>query len=646
MKNIAVLTYSFIFESINDIISGITKYFDSKEDFRVFVTQIRSPYNTEGKYGYQYWNLTNLLKAEDIDGFIVLAGSFGDYIKRTIKDINVNNRPVVSISQDLGIENSRYTICKPEKVYSEVISHLKNKHGCSKIGYFSARNARSEESFRRYDAFFSAMEANNLKVDEDIIFDGYYTQESVHEIFNEKIRRKEDVKFDAVLCANDAMAAGAITCLQNIGLKVPEDVKVIGFDNGFLTKVSKPSLSSIDQQMIYQGEKAASLICDMLEGKNIPRENEIELKPVFRQSCGCGNNNIDENNEEIDLLEQYNNTVENNNRISYLFDCVNSKTTLGQYAENLQDLKKLTCFDTISIFLFKDPVNSFYGEELCLPDECLLSMEINEDNDLFYNIDNNFFDVKKQIFPKEMNEHKAGNYFIYPIFSCEELFGYMICRYSDYKYSFYDVCLKLLSHTVSRAKSYTESVTENVNLTLNNYSLEEKNMDLHYESRIDELTQVLNRRGIMEEGQNLINRSLSNNKNGIVFFGDLDGLKTINDTYGHENGDIAIKTEAEILKNTFRETDVVGRLSGDEFAIIAPGFTEEDGGMIQAVINEATEKIVKEKNITFPLSISVGYICFNKENSDLKKLLAQADKGLYVMKHQKHGEEYFKRKNR
>ena len=55
-----------------------------------------------------------------------------------------------------------------------------------------------------------------------------------------------------------------------------------------------------------------------------------------------------------------------------------------------------------------------------------------------------------------------------------------------------------------------------------------------------------------------------------MFF-DLDGLKTINDTYGHKIGDLAIKVEAQVLKAAFRESDVVGRISGDEFGVVAPG---------------------------------------------------------------------------
>lgn len=657
MKNIAVLTYSFLFEYADEIICGITKYFENKDDVRIIIAQLRSPDNEDGRYGYQCWNLTELLKADDIDGYIILSGTFGDYIKRCVKEINVNNKPVVSLSMNLGLKGSSSIIAKPNDSYKAIISHLKNKHGCKRIAYISGRLVGTEEAELRYEAFFEAMKENDLPVDEGIVFDGSFRQHAIPDILGKKYKTAADVDFDAIFCANDEMAAGAITYLQNLGIKIPEQVKVVGFDNNVLTRVSKPSLTSIDQQMEFQGCKAAEIIYDMLNGKATDEEYVVELKPVYRQSCGCvsckenGSTGIDENGQifdqedKIGLLQRYNAFNADNSKISYLLDCVHAKTTLQQYAENLPELKEYTTFKSISIILFENPITTYFGEKFVLPETASFSMEIDDDDEIYQNIDNKTFDVRKRILPEEM-DGRNGIYVIYPVVSCEEFYGYLYCKITSNKFTFYDVCLKLISHTVLRALAYTETVAHNVDLVIDNRTLEEKNIGLHNESRIDELTQVLNRRGFMEDGQKLIKASLSEGISGLVFFGDLDGLKSINDTYGHKFGDIAIKTEAEILKTVFRESDVVGRLSGDEFAIVAPYFTKDDVEEIQSVINEYTKKIAEEREFKFPLSISIGYIEFNENASDLKELLAQADKALYKEKHKKHGEEYFKHPRR
>lgn len=657
MKTIAVLTNSFLFEYAAEIIGGITNYFDTKDDVRVLIAQLYSPDNEDGKYGYQSWNLTELLKADDIDGYIILSGTFGNYIKRSIQEINVNNKPVVSLSMNLGLKNSSCIIARPDESYEAVINHLKNKHGCSRIAYISGRNVDTEEADLRYEAFFKAMKVNNLAVDESIIFDGNFTQQIVKKLFEEKYKKASDIDFDALFCANDEMGVAAISYLKKIGVKIPEQVKVVGFDNNILTRVSKPSLSSIDQQMRLQGDRAAQTIYDMVHGKSVKEENIIELKPVYRQSCGCvsckestvvgisENGDMEVQEDEIGLLQRYNDFNNDNNRISYLFDCVHAKTTLQLYAENLPEIKNHAGFQSISIVLFENPVTTYFGEKLNLPETAQLSLEIDENDEIYQNIDNKTFDLRRRVLPEEMDGRK-GTYVIYPVVSCEDFYGYLYCKINSNKFNFYDVCLKLISHTLLRALAYTETVAHNVDLVIDNRTLEEQNIGLHNESRIDELTQVLNRRGFMEAGQKLIKNSLSKGVNGLVFFGDLDGLKSINDTYGHEYGDIAIKTEAEILKNTFRETDVVGRLSGDEFAIVAPAFTEDDVEEIQAAINDYTKKIAEEREFKFPLSISIGFIEFNGESSVLKDLLAQADKALYKEKHKKHGEEYFKHPRR
>ena len=123
---------------------------------------------------------------------------------------------------------------------------------------------------------------------------------------------------------------------------------------------------------------------------------------------------------------------------------------------------------------------------------------------------------------------------------------------------------------------------------------------------------------------------------GIVFYADMDNLKKINDTYGHDAGDNAIRMLADIFKRVFRLNDVVGRLSGDEFGIVAPGMIVEHVPLIRKKIDEACKKISKENKLPFTLSVSVGYATLEK-SSMLKQLMAEADVMLYKEKRKKHG---------
>ena len=172
-------------------------------------------------------------------------------------------------------------------------------------------------------------------------------------------------------------------------------------------------------------------------------------------------------------------------------------------------------------------------------------------------------------------------------------------------------------------------------LTLNS-ALQLNNDSLIIRSRTDELTGILNRHGFLEEGQRALDILQESGKPGIVFFADMDNLKHINDTYGHEMGDKAIKLQAKALKKAFRSTDVVGRLSGDEFGIIAVGVGIEYLELIRSKVDQINKQIAKEENLDFDLSISIGGVDL-EGSSVLSILLGLADKELYIQKRTKKG---------
>jgi diguanylate cyclase (GGDEF)-like protein len=146
----------------------------------------------------------------------------------------------------------------------------------------------------------------------------------------------------------------------------------------------------------------------------------------------------------------------------------------------------------------------------------------------------------------------------------------------------------------------------------------------------------LNRRGFYEFGQRTLDIIQEMENACIVFYADMDNLKKINDTYGHDAGDNAIRMLADIFKKVFRMNDVVGRLSGDEFGIVAPGMVIEHVPLIRKKIDEACKKVSKENKLPYTLSVSVGYATLEK-SSMLKNLMAEADVMLYKEKRKKHG---------
>jgi len=116
-------------------------------------------------------------------------------------------------------------------------------------------------------------------------------------------------------------------------------------------------------------------------------------------------------------------------------------------------------------------------------------------------------------------------------------------------------------------------------------------------------------------------------------FMDMDGLKHINDTYGHQDGDIAISILAKILKETLREEDIIGRLGGDEFVVLSLIKTETDGETLIARIRENLDNYNKKKLHPYNVSASIGSIILTEASNEcFETAVLSADSVMYEEK--------------
>jgi len=235
MKNIAVLIHSLTVEYSTDILNGIVGYFSNNPEYRLIIAQTKNPNCKFGLYEYQYWTVSDLLLSNDIDGLIVISGSYsstmlyeelGNYLKKFS-----TRKPVVSIGVNLNLNKNYYTHVDCDTVYERVVDHLKNTHGCKNFAYITPNLEKSLEGKERFESFKKALQKHELELNPDNIFTANFDKESSYTIFKELYKKPEDVTFDALLCSNDLTASGAMTALKEIGVKIPEDVKIIGFDN-------------------------------------------------------------------------------------------------------------------------------------------------------------------------------------------------------------------------------------------------------------------------------------------------------------------------------------------------------------------------------------------------------------------------------
>lgn len=647
MKTVAVLVPSFAVEYSLEFLAGIYDYFNEK-DVRVLVAHSRYYHDSTGAFNYQYWSVINLLKSEEVDVVICASGMYTstmsrDEIANELKSFL--NKPVISVALDFDFEECHSITQRINcyEIFYEIVNHLKTKHGCTNFAFLSANSLNSEEGNERYRAFLNAIKSCDLEFSSENEIEGKFVYEIAKNELKNKYKSKKDIKFDALVAANDAMAIAAMDYFAEIGIDVPEDVKVVGFDDSISSRLVHPRLSTISQNVYGQGYRAAEIANNILDGKFVEKNEITELRAIYRQSCGCvdkrnpdpvcfdsyGNQCFE--NDIVTVKENYADVIRDKVGIIIFMDIVKSSNTLRQLFYDLAYIVHTAKFENMQISFYKEPVYLDSKEDFVVPDCAEIKMFFDSERNVGLFVEDEYFNPRKTLFSEKYLTETCGMHIIQPIFSGEVNYGYIISKIKSKEFVDYGVYLKILINALSQSYDYTYQLLENEKLKI-------ENTDLNEVSRTDELTKILNRRGFKEKGQRAIDLAQETLQPVVVFFGDMDGLKKINDTYGHEMGDKAIKLQAEVLKKAFRSDDIVGRLSGDEFGIIAVGMHLDRIDSVKDQISTLSEKISKKNKLPFTLSISLGAVDL-QSSSNLKRLLSEADKKLYVEKQIKHAKD-------
>lgn len=162
------------------------------------------------------------------------------------------------------------------------------------------------------------------------------------------------------------------------------------------------------------------------------------------------------------------------------------------------------------------------------------------------------------------------------------------------------------------------------------YAIERKRLEtsLQQMTLVDDLTSLYNRRGFFKFADQQLKLIRRMRKRALLVVADIQGLKEINDTFGHGAGDVAITDAAALLKQTFRESDVIGRMGGDEFVILAIGVAD-DGP--QSILRRLAKSLAayNAPDRRFRLSFSLGVAGVEPgDGSSLDHLLGEADRDL------------------
>jgi diguanylate cyclase (GGDEF)-like protein len=223
-----------------------------------------------------------------------------------------------------------------------------------------------------------------------------------------------------------------------------------------------------------------------------------------------------------------------------------------------------------------------------------------------------------------------------PLFSERKLYGLFLCQV---KREFYDtitpMCLQI-SLAIKSMKLLEKQKTIRDNLETDLLMAQKNYEELNVISNVDSLTKVFNRRGYRAGVKKLTQNPLNDGRIALIMSGDMDNLKYINDTYGHDEGDFALCEVAKVLVEAYRSSDVIARFGGDEFAAFA--LVDKKGCI--PVFKERIRKIIDDHNKIidkpYMIDISTGFcevVC--EADLDSEKCYDEADKLMYQEKRKK-----------
>ncbi len=618
--NIAVFVAGLDEEYQNNIIVGINE-FSRKNNinvsyFAAFGGMIESRLFDIGEYSI--YGLANL---EKFDGAILMTNTINDNTQKEEISQRIKDSGIPAVVFDCDNISEFYNISIDNtKAMREMVRHVIKEHGAKTINYISGPMS-NPEAVERLLAFREVMAENNLPVDEERIYYGEFRRFDGHDAIEEYMQSGLPLP-DAFICANDAMALSAISTLEKYGFCIPLDVIVTGFDYTYSARNYCPALTSVKRPLSQMGTMACKVLLDLINHKQ-PVHEQLEADCVFTESCGCPA--VVETNYSEFRKTTYNNIENTNSNIRKLnilsARLADTETTADYYAVIEDFVKELECehfslclvcglMERYKLNSFNDSENSF--ERMSAP--IIWNNGISNSIEYFNGED---------MFPVPQTKGGNVNYFL-PLHFRSKLLGYYIVTNSDFPIN------SLLCHTFTMAVS--NSIENLCKISHINKAMEELNRVYV----IDPLCNIYNRNGFIKHADEVFKDCVANEKTVMLSFIDMDGLKFINDNYGHDEGDFAIKELANVIKECCEDGDICARFGGDEFVIFNRNANEDSCHILEQRFNAKLEHHNSIVTKPYKISASIGSVIEKVDSTyTLFKIVKMADEVMYEVKKNK-----------
>lgn len=282
-------------------------------------------------------------------------------------------------------------------------------------------------------------------------------------------------------------------------------------------------------------------------------------------------------------------------------------------------------------FLYKKPIKGGKSYKLEVPDGLYLAASYDNGGFTSLLMDDWVAIDKERGIADYVSKDEGHIFTTYVLFSGNEQYGFMLCENEQQDTPFVTECslqvgsfLRFCTLNASEQESRRE-------LEASLKLIKEQNIILNSISEIDNLTNLLNRRGFMERAMHCINENTG--KNAYMLFADLDHLKEINDTFGHQAGDYAIIVAADYLRKCMPDDTIIARIGGDEFVAFVVSDTKDFDFTIKEKIKQYSMTCNESNEKPYYIDISVGvHKCVCDSSIAITDLLQKSDELLYEEK--------------
>ncbi|MDE5741986.1 MAG: GGDEF domain-containing protein [Oscillospiraceae bacterium] len=586
--------------------SGYTLFaYQSNTDFGVYTT------NRRNDVGESY--IFDLIDYDIIDGMVIFS--------ELIKDKELSQKaaaaavgrgiPVVTVEYPLdGCINARYDY---SDCFEKIVRHVIVDHGLTKVNFIAGieGNTFSEE---RHDVYKKVLAEQGIPYDPERVGYGQFWDMPTREVMEKFLADGKELP-EAIICSNDVMAMTACKVISEHGYSVPRDIIVTGFDGIYDERFHTPRLTTCCNNRHEMVERIVSAIDDSINGREVSKEIVIDFEMVLSQSCGCGENAV---------ADSYSILTEMNHRLNKY------QYSTGAMSNHMSLISSVKDPALIIDSLSKD--EDFFETCCCLNSDALSPKSgiVDMDSDVPFTDEmlmifrGHYTDPSKEVvrFSRKMIMPEFDKYI-----NMDVPIIFTVIHYFDIPLGY--LCINrdmsLLSY---------ERIPQVADVYGNGFGNVRMYTAMERLYTYDPLTELYNRRGFYQLIVPKFEKALkSKNKIIAIVSADLDGLKGINDTYGHYEGDNAIKVAADALKCAAVNDEICARFGGDEFVVAGvigkeEGYAEGFKKRVKAYIDEYN----KTSGKPYTVAASIGITCTVPDGSTVDDLIKASDDLMYADK--------------